>query len=70
LTEYIENRELKLPGGQSDVTIEIDEKNHVIVVNNKYFNKVDAYPIIENMTKFKEPLDILYKVNVDHLFMW
>jgi hypothetical protein len=47
LTEYIENRELKLPGGQSDVTIEIDEKNHVVVVNNKYFNKVDAYPIIE-----------------------
>lgn len=47
LTEYIENREVVLPGGQADVTIEINEKNRVVVVNNKYSNVVDSYPIIE-----------------------
>lgn len=47
LVEYIENRETKLMGVTSDVTIEFNEDDSVVIVKNNYSNTVDSYPIVE-----------------------
>ena len=53
LTEYIEHREIILPGGKADVTIDINEKNSIVVVDNKYSNASDSFTITEKYNEIE-----------------